>query len=107
LRSEELKVLLTNPSTYGQLELRNQILPIRNNNYKENNKLFKFVGPKSPISGGYANGPITFMVTDDLVVTPMSSIDGISYLERMKVPLNDVEEIVIDIGQKEVTGASC
>jgi hypothetical protein len=37
----------------------------------------------------------------------MSSIDGISYLERMKVPLNDVEEIVIDIGQKEVTGASC
>ncbi|WJX82011.1 hypothetical protein P8452_64826 [Trifolium repens] len=101
LRSEELKVLLTNPSTYGQLELRNQILPIRNNNYKENNKLFKFVGPKSPISGGYANGPITFMVTDDLVVTPMSSIDGISYLERMKVPLNDVEEIVIDIGQKE------
>ncbi|GAU40128.1 hypothetical protein TSUD_162970 [Trifolium subterraneum] len=38
---------------------------------------------------------------DDLVVTPVSSIDGISYLERMKVPINDVEEIVISIGQKE------
>jgi hypothetical protein len=42
------------------------------------------------------------MVTDDLVVTPMSSIDGISIIERMKAPLNDVEEIVINIGQKEV-----
>jgi hypothetical protein len=32
----------------------------------------------------------------------MSSIDGISIIERMKAPLNDVEEIVINIGQKEV-----
>ncbi|PNX74767.1 DUF674 family protein [Trifolium pratense] len=37
----------------------------------------------------------------ELVVTPMSSIDGISYLERMKVLLDDVEEMVINIGQKE------
>jgi hypothetical protein len=42
------------------------------------------------------------MVTDDLVVTPMSSIDCISYLDRMKVPLNDVEETVVSIGLKEV-----
>jgi hypothetical protein len=104
--SQEVKDLLTNPPISKQFELKNQILPIRNNKYKESNT-YNFVDPKSPISGGYANGPITFMVTDDLVVTPMSSIDGISYLERMKVPLNDVEEIVIDIGQKEVTGASC
>ena len=42
------------------------------------------------------------MVTDNLVVTPMSSISGVSYLERLKVPLNDVEERVIRIGKKEV-----
>ncbi|MCI23517.1 DUF674 family protein, partial [Trifolium medium] len=79
----------------------NQILPIRNNNYKQANKSYDVVDPKSPISGGYAYGPITFMVTDDLVVTPMSSIDGISYLQRMKVPFNDVEEMVINIGKNE------
>ncbi|CAJ2670645.1 unnamed protein product [Trifolium pratense] len=101
LRSQEFKVLLTNPSISRQLELRHQILPIRTSNYKESIKLYNFVDPKSPNSGGYANGPITFMVTDDMVVTPMSSIDAISYLERMKVPLNDVEEIVVNIGQKE------
>jgi hypothetical protein len=42
------------------------------------------------------------MVTDDLVVTPMSSVNVVSYLEKMKVPLNDVEERVIRIGMKEV-----
>jgi hypothetical protein len=102
LMSQELKDLLSNPPVSRQFELRNQILPICKNNYKENNKKYNFVDPKSPISGGYVNGGITFMVTDDLDVTPMSSIDGISYLEKMKVPINDVEEIVINIGQREV-----
>jgi hypothetical protein len=65
-------------------------------------KPLDLIDPKSPVSGGYTRGPLAIMVTDDLVVTPMSSIDCISYLERMKVPLNDVEEIVINIGQREV-----
>ncbi|KAK2414535.1 hypothetical protein QL285_037118 [Trifolium repens] len=98
--SQEVKNIPTNPSISRQLELRNQLLPIPNENYKEINKSFKFVDPKSPITGGFAIAQ-TFMVTDDLVVTPMSSIDGISFIERMNAPLNDVEEIVINIGQKE------
>jgi hypothetical protein len=32
----------------------------------------------------------------------MSSVNVVSYLEKMKVPLNDVEERVIRIGMKEV-----
>ena len=65
---------------------------------------YKIVDPKSPISGGFTRGPLTFMVTltDNLVVTPVSSISGVSYSERMKVPLNDVEERVIRIGRKEI-----
>ncbi|MCH97692.1 DUF674 family protein, partial [Trifolium medium] len=46
-------------------------------------------------------GIVLQMLEDDLVVTPMSSIDAISYLERMKVPLNDVEERDVSIGLKE------
>jgi len=42
------------------------------------------------------------MVTDDLVVTPMSSISAVSYLNTLKVPLSDLEERVIAIGVKEV-----
>jgi len=43
-----------------------------------------------------------YMVTDDLVVTPMSSISAVSYLNTLKVPLSDLEERVIAIGVKEV-----
>lgn len=42
------------------------------------------------------------MLADDLRVTPMSSISTMSYLNRSKVPLSDLEEIDIKIGVKEV-----
>jgi hypothetical protein len=92
---------LTKPPIPMQFELMNQILPI-DTKYKDYYTQYKFIDPKSPISGGYVKGPITFIVTDDMVVTPLSSIAVVSYLERMKVPFNDVEERVIRIGRKEV-----
>jgi len=54
------------------------------------------------IGKGFAKGPSTFMVTDDLVVTPMSSISAVSYLNKSQVPLSDLEERVISVGVKEV-----
>ncbi|MCH80899.1 DUF674 family protein [Trifolium medium] len=92
LKSPELKKDLTNPHIYKKFELRNQILPIAI--YTDRNKPLtrEFVDPKSSISGGYSKTPFTCMVTYDLVVTPMSSVNVISYLERKKVPLNDLEE---------------
>ncbi|GAU50821.1 hypothetical protein TSUD_177600 [Trifolium subterraneum] len=101
LRSHDIKDLLTNPCIAIQFELQNQIVPIPIHVYKIQGKSINFVDPKSPISGGYTRGPLTFMVTDDLDVTPMSSVNVVSYLEKMKVPLNEVEERVIRIGVKE------
>jgi len=74
----------------------------------------KLVGFKSYLSGSfeklacivvssYARGPSTYMVADDLRVTPMSSISTISYLNSSKVPLSDLEEIVIKISDEEVS----
>jgi hypothetical protein len=62
----------------------------------------KFCMSRSSNSGEYARGPSMFMVTDDLVVTPMSSVTPLSYLIRSNVPLSDLEETVIGIGVKEV-----
>ncbi|RHN46349.1 hypothetical protein MtrunA17_Chr7g0241291 [Medicago truncatula] len=108
LRSQYVKDRLCEPQVGMHLELRNQILPIGETNSsgyiihcKDHKKEVIFVDPKSPISGGFLRGPTSFMVTDDLVVSPMSLISGLAYLERMKVPLNDVEERVIRIGVKE------
>ncbi|WJX82026.1 hypothetical protein P8452_64844 [Trifolium repens] len=103
LRSQELKTSLCMPKFFPTFDVKNQILPIGtivfNNN--SSNRLLNFVDPKSTVSGGFSRGPLTIMVTDDLVVTPISSFDAVSYLERMKVPLNDVEEMVINVGLKE------
>lgn len=43
-----------------------------------------------------------YIVTDDLIVTPMASVSSVSYLNRLKVQLFDIEERVISIGMKEV-----
>ncbi|CAJ1803025.1 unnamed protein product [Sphenostylis stenocarpa] len=73
----------------------------------DKNVPLEILDPKSPIgdsrSGkGFAKGPSMFMVTDDLVVTPLSSISAVSYLNRrLQVPLSDLEERIIHVGVKE------
>lgn len=44
-----------------------------------------------------------YMVTDDLVVTPSSSVSTISFLTKLRIPLSDLEERVISIGKTEVS----
>lgn len=66
-----------------------------------------YVDPKSrsfktSSSGEFVKGPSMYMVTDDLVVTPMSSTSAMSYLNETKVTLFDLEEKIIKIGVKEV-----
>jgi hypothetical protein len=69
LLSEEVKDKLTSPFLARHHGIGNQILRLLENPGKSD--FFKYVDPKSPISGGFTRGPVTFMVTDDLVVTPM------------------------------------
>ncbi|KAK1398297.1 hypothetical protein POM88_008160 [Heracleum sosnowskyi] len=49
----------------------------------------------------YVRGPTMFLVTDDLVVTPFSSMSCITYLHSLKVSPGDVEEHEINIGPEE------
>ncbi|TKY65912.1 tyrosine/DOPA decarboxylase [Spatholobus suberectus] len=52
-------------------------------------------------SKGYVKGPTIYMVTDDLVVTPMSPISVVSLLTSMSIPFSDLEEKEVSIGIKE------
>lgn len=108
-RSQELKDKLANPQCAPQFNLHNQILPIGAVRLPDitNSMQFEIVDPESSIggsssNGGFAKAQSMFMVTDDLVMTPMSSISGISFLNRSKVSLLDLEERVVNIGVKEV-----
>ncbi|KAK2966150.1 hypothetical protein RJ640_018403 [Escallonia rubra] len=115
IKSQDLKDMVLEPMLAQNFLCKNQILPIRE---VEAPPLYWNIGsrpylrdkpiglgcsqvtcidPKNPtggttIVGGFIKGPATFMVTDDLTVTPFSSLSIISALKRLNIPLGDVEE---------------
>eukprot|EP00268_Persea_americana_P008010 TRINITY_DN13077_c0_g1_i7.p1 TRINITY_DN13077_c0_g1~~TRINITY_DN13077_c0_g1_i7.p1 ORF type:complete len:116 (-),score=15.02 TRINITY_DN13077_c0_g1_i7:80-376(-) len=42
-----------------------------------------------------------FMVTDELVVKPLSPMLGISFLSNFNIPVSDIEERIVCMGEKE------
>lgn len=41
-------------------------------------------------------------MTDDLIITPVSPILGLSILNELKVPFSDIEERTVRVGKEEV-----
>ncbi|KAK9165988.1 hypothetical protein Scep_001179 [Stephania cephalantha] len=51
---------------------------------------------------GFVEGVVTYMVMDDLVVTPLSTISSIMVLKKFNIEnFNCVDELVVDIGMEE------
>ncbi|XP_020220973.1 uncharacterized protein LOC109803700 [Cajanus cajan] len=50
---------------------------------------------------GFVKGPAMYVVTDDLVVAPLSPISALNLLNRLNTPFNDLKEKVVTIGLKE------
>ncbi|XP_022852204.1 uncharacterized protein LOC111373852 isoform X1 [Olea europaea var. sylvestris] len=62
--------------------------------------------PRSPTGkvdcfGRFMEAPHLFVVSDNLVVTPLSSPSSISFLKELNVPLNDIEEQEETMGETE------
>ncbi|XP_055830178.1 uncharacterized protein LOC129899292 isoform X2 [Solanum dulcamara] len=75
-------------------------------NEEEASDLAIILDPKSPtgetIKGeGYLKGPATFMIMDNLLVTPFSPTSIITQLNQMKVSTSDVEERIVTVGKDE------
>ncbi|PIA38936.1 hypothetical protein AQUCO_02700256v1 [Aquilegia coerulea] len=52
--------------------------------------------------GGYVKGVVTYMVTDELVVMPMSTISSITLLKKFNVgDVGSLEEKIVDFGLEE------
>ncbi|MBA0629589.1 hypothetical protein Godav_024121 [Gossypium davidsonii] len=71
------------------------------------NQIATVVNPKKKDSptdeGGYVKGVITYMITDDLAVRPMSAISCITLLNKFNIKdVGVLEEKTIDIGIDEV-----
>jgi hypothetical protein len=126
LISKQAKNRLVDPCITPHIKLSKQILPILEPgnidyyyHYGSNNGnisafkpgevdcyggyLYKLNFSKAASPGeGYVKGPAMYVATDDLVVSPLSPISALSLLNRLKTPLNDLKEIVVTIGVKEV-----
>nr|GME18698.1 uncharacterized protein LOC109179025 [Ipomoea batatas] len=60
-------------------------------------KEIKYVGHDNVCAGGYVQGLVIYMVTDDLSTTPMSAITGISVLKKFRASKFDaLEERVVE-----------
>ncbi|KDP46574.1 hypothetical protein JCGZ_08546 [Jatropha curcas] len=59
---------------------------------------------KAKACGGFVMKPAMFTVTDDLIVTPISPVSGMSILNKLNVPCNDIEERVVYAGNEEASG---
>ncbi|PSS02897.1 Rho1 guanine nucleotide exchange factor like [Actinidia chinensis var. chinensis] len=69
------------------------------------NKRYINSNPKSigdfKIGDGLVTGPSMFMVTDNLSITPLSTISGLSLINNLKVPVSDVQELKVTMGEEE------
>ncbi|KAK6144325.1 hypothetical protein DH2020_021145 [Rehmannia glutinosa] len=72
------------------------------------NKLLQYVSPPgvqqvmSSNEGGFVKGVVTYMVMDDLVVTPMSTISSLTLLNKFNVKeVGALEEKVVNLGMDE------
>ncbi|PWA88817.1 hypothetical protein CTI12_AA117060 [Artemisia annua] len=50
------------------------------------------------VQGGFVKASAKFMLTDDLVTTPLSTFSTIALLNKLKVPMHDVVEHELSIG---------
>uniref|UniRef100_A0A5B7B3L5 Uncharacterized protein n=1 Tax=Davidia involucrata TaxID=16924 RepID=A0A5B7B3L5_DAVIN len=92
--------------TYGESNTESFVRP-NGSSFGEGLGQLSMVNPKSSTGettggGGYVKGPAKFMVTDALVVTQLSPISSISFLGKLDVPITDVDEKVVRVGEEEV-----
>ncbi|KAJ9550990.1 hypothetical protein OSB04_015035 [Centaurea solstitialis] len=102
IKSKYCKDLLIKPEIELKYVSINQIFPLDVSKCFETSLECGNMKLEDPrVEGRFLKPPTKFMLTDDLVITPLSSISGISMLTKLKVPLGDVEHHVVTIGIEE------
>ncbi|KAJ8551084.1 hypothetical protein K7X08_000454 [Anisodus acutangulus] len=98
----ENKKILLKPGIALYHKSENQLLQISET--EEN----YFLDPREPVRSGYcrkfakfAKAPSLFYVMDNLEVRPLSSAPTMCLLQELNVPMYDIEEQVISVGESE------
>ncbi|KAF9603537.1 hypothetical protein IFM89_037018, partial [Coptis chinensis] len=56
---------------------------------------------------GFRKKSRMFMVTDELIVEPLSPISSVSFVNKLGVPLSELEERIVSVGEKEAKTINC
>ncbi|XXG62173.1 hypothetical protein AAC387_Pa05g0593 [Persea americana] len=113
MKSEECKAMLLDPKLPPYFGTKNQLLQIeeqapspvafsramRSIQLSTMNQKFPYT--VTGLGGSFVAGPAMFMVTDELVVKPLSPMLGISFLSNFNIPVSDIEERIVCMGEKE------
>lgn len=68
-------------------------------------RLIKPDFPRNNVGTGLFFGQRSYLLMDDLTVVPFSVMSTVSAIREQKIPISDVEEMVLQIGQKEVVNS--
>ncbi|CAK7339010.1 unnamed protein product [Dovyalis caffra] len=119
LKSNEHKEFLLSPKIAPGFGIQNQLLRLEEvvrghkpcytcNEISFLSCLLNVMDPQSPYKnylceydGGFVLCPGMFTVADNLIITPISPVSGLSVLKELKVPFSDVEEHVVHVGYEE------
>ncbi|KAJ9550994.1 hypothetical protein OSB04_015039 [Centaurea solstitialis] len=96
IKSQHLKDMLIQPMLEWKYVSANQLFPL-NVSKSFSYSIYTLKDPRVEQRFLKSHGT-KFMLTDDLVVTPLSSISVIAMLNKLKVPLIDVEQHAVSIG---------
>ncbi|XP_021820724.1 uncharacterized protein LOC110762394 isoform X1 [Prunus avium] len=110
--SNHHKEMLVNPKLVPAFCYQNSLIGIEETSYyyegcklitdssSEFNKL-KVLGSEDVNAQGFLKGPASFVVTDTLIVRPMSRIFELHVLKDLNVPVTDIENQIVHVGKKE------
>ncbi|XP_057793385.1 uncharacterized protein LOC131010012 [Salvia miltiorrhiza] len=103
-KTSETKKRLMNPHLPHGCISPNQILPLTEEclpaEYIDDLSLFSSVAfPEG--QGRYLERPTTYLVSDNLTVTPYFTASALCRMNKEKIPISDVEEMQLQIGLKE------
>lgn len=100
IKSQDLKEKLLQPQLVPNFISQNNIFSLK----VPNSQCYQDVSMnlKDRVhQGGFIKASAKFMLTDDLVITPLSTFSTIALLNKLKVPLNDIVEHELSIGIEE------
>ncbi|XP_059648241.1 uncharacterized protein LOC132294410 isoform X3 [Cornus florida] len=113
LNSEEMKATLVDPKLAPGIAYSTQLILIKEALHPSWSTVESLFGRNSfaweiisqsrvaTIREGFMKGPSMFMVTDNLIITPLSPISGLSLINKSNIPISDIVEREVTIGEEE------